>query len=333
MHLALASERHDRAGRVGLALALLLLAARVQLAASAEDDWLPTADGGATCQLRIGGGTIEIDCARRDLAVGLPRVRTWVETAARAVTSFYGHYPVPAVTITLDVDEGRAPHHGRTYNGRWIHCALGADTTAPALIDDWIMTHEMFHLGFPNLDQRHLWLQEGLSTYLEPLARARIGALSVDEVWRGMLAGMPNGLPAADDQGLDRTATWGRIYWGGCLFCLLADLRIRDRSHGACSLDDALKAILADGGDGSEHWSIERVLRFGDTAVHGDELGTLYQNQALAVDAVDLPALWRRLGVGLRGGAVVYDDHAPWASLRQALTRAPAGAPGAASHP
>ena len=38
---------------------------------------------------------------------------------------------------------------------------------------------------------------------------------------------MPKGLPQAGDQGLDNTGTWGREYWGGAMFCLLADIEIR----------------------------------------------------------------------------------------------------------
>ena len=42
-----------------------------------------------------------------------------------------------------------------------------------------------------------------------------------------MMRDMPKGLPQAGDQGLDNTATWGRKYWGGAMFCLLADIEIR----------------------------------------------------------------------------------------------------------
>ncbi len=287
---------------------------------AADGDWLPTSDGGATTTLHAGSSEIALIVSGGEPLVGLDRICTWVQTAARAVTAFYGHYPVKAVTITITIDQQRGAHGGHTYDGRWIHCCLGRDSSPRDLSQDWIMTHEMFHLGFPDLDRRHLWLEEGLSTYLEPLARARIGALSVDEVWRGMITGMPNGLPQDGDAGLDRTPTWGRTYWGGCLFCLLADLAIRERSGGRFALDDGLQAILQDGGDGSEHWTIARVLRFADAASQGQELSQLYQREAQAADDVDLPALWRKLGVGLHQGTISYDDHAPWAGLRRALT-------------
>ena len=58
-----------------------------------------------------------------------------------------------------------------------------------------------------------------------------------------MVDGMPQGLPAAGDQGLDNTHIWGRTYRGGAMFCLLADIEIRKQTGNAKGLLDALRAI------------------------------------------------------------------------------------------
>jgi predicted metalloprotease with PDZ domain len=118
------------------------------------------------------------------------------------------------------------------------------------LRQDWIMTHEMFHLAFPTLDDRYLWMMEGLSDYLEPVARARAGQLTPQEVWREFVEGLPQGLPAAGDRGLDNTHTRERIYWGGNLYWLLADVQIREKTNNRHSVDDAIRAILDAGGNG-----------------------------------------------------------------------------------
>lgn len=78
---------------------------------------------------------------------------------------------------------------------------------------------------------------------MEPIARAQVGRLTAEQVWGGMVDGMAQGLPAPGDQGLDNTHTWGRTYWGGAIFCLLADIEIRKRTGNAKSLRDALRAI------------------------------------------------------------------------------------------
>ena len=41
------------------------------------------------------------------------------------------------------------------------------------LEQDWVMTHEMCHLAFPSMDEKYVWLGEGLASYLEPLACER----------------------------------------------------------------------------------------------------------------------------------------------------------------
>jgi hypothetical protein len=46
----------------------------------------------------------------------------------------------------------------------------------------------------------------------------------------------------------------------------------------------------------------------------------LYREHADRAVAVDLPALFRRLGVRGEGKQVVFDDAAEWAAMRRALT-------------
>jgi hypothetical protein len=67
-------------------------------------------------------------------------------------------------------------------------------------------------------------------------------------VWRDLIEGLPHGLPRAGDRGLDFTPTWGRTYWGGAMYCLLADVEIRKRTGNRHGLQDALRGVLAGGG-------------------------------------------------------------------------------------
>src|SRR5690606_34893620 len=108
--------------------------------------------------------------------------------------------------------------------GASIVLFVGAEVDDEQLARHWVIAHELFHLGFPTLGRRHLWLAEGLATYQEPNARARAGLLEEEELWGALLEGMPNGLPRATDGGLDGRMRWGRTYWGGALFCLLLDI-------------------------------------------------------------------------------------------------------------
>jgi hypothetical protein len=274
----------------------------------------------ADSSLSVGGGAITVKYSDDVPPAFRERVETWVHDAAEAVLTVYGRYPVKRVTIQLQVTGGSRVGGGRTFDGRFIKIRVGADVTSEILRSDWVMTHEMFHLGFPDIVGGVDWMGEGLSTYLEPLARARAHHLSDEEVWASLVDGLPKGLPQSDDRGLDKTPTWGRTYWGGALFWLLADVEIRKASHNRKSLDDALRAILAEGGDGSSTWPQEKVFRRGDAAIGLPILEKLHQRLGTTPGTTDLDAVWRDLGLVPHGRTVSFDDQAPHAAIRRALT-------------
>jgi predicted metalloprotease with PDZ domain len=117
---------------------------------------------------------------------------------------------------------------------------------------------------------------------------------------------MPNGLPQAGDHGVDNTHTWGRTYWGGALFCLLADLEIRRSTQNRLGLQDALRAILAAGNMESES-TLEPLLAIGDRAVGVPALAELYRrmNKPAPTDLSRCGSSWgsyaRRRGTLRRG--------------------------------
>ncbi|HLY74530.1 MAG TPA: hypothetical protein VKU80_10470, partial [Planctomycetota bacterium] len=246
-------------------------------------------------------------------------------SAAKAVATYYGRFPIPRVSI-LVVAEGRDRiESGKTFEGRTILVKLGPRTTPADLRSDWTLTHEMFHLAFPDLDRPHLWMIEGMATYLEPIARARIGNATPEQVWKGLVDGIPKGVPNAGDKGLDQTDTWGATYWGGALFWLLADLEIRERSGNHRSLDDAMRGILEAGGTGAVHWSVEQVVDTGDRATGFHVLRELYARMGEAVYRPNLEELWRRCGLRVDAEhRIILDTDSPQSAIRQSMT-APSG--------
>ena len=274
-------------------------------------------------------GPVHVDFRATDLAATEPQVLHWIDTARRAVTEYYGRYPVASVDIQVNArkpnpDRPTTPSvSGTTYGneeGALIKLGIDTNMTNVALQDSWVMTHEMVHLAFPRAADNQHWAEEGQATYIEPIARAQIGDLSVDDVWRETLEGMPKGLPADGDRGLDYTATWGRTYWGGALFYLMADVEIRERTHNRYGLQDALRAVVAAGGNVESRWPLEKGFTLGDQAVGVPVLEQLYARWKGKPVAIDLPALWKKLGVSLQDGKVVYDDRAPDAAIRKAIT-------------
>lgn len=254
-----------------------------------------------------------------------PAVLAWIERSAKAVDAFYGGFPIPRVLVLVEPQSGRKVGFGTTMgsSGAAIEVPVGENVTPDQLMNDWMLVHEMIHTALPDLTRKHHWLEEGLATYLEPLARAQAGITKPEQVWREWMVGMPQGEPEAGDEGLDRTHTWGRTYWGGALFCLEADVAIRERTAGKKSIVDAVRAIVAQGGNISVSWPIEHVIEVGDGATGVPVLRETYARMATKPGAVDLPAIWQKLGVHLDKGTVIYDDKAPLAAIRKAMTASP----------
>lgn len=306
-----------------LVLSLLMLVAP-GCATSAE----PQQENAApvhTFEIRPGGASIKVTCSGDTAGLDMAVLRDWITESAAAVSVYYGRFPVRQLRIVVDAVEGRGAHSGTTYayNGALIRVGVGQFTSHADLQRDWIMTHEMVHLAFPQLAERHAWVEEGLATYVEPIARAQAGQLSEEKIWRDMIEGLPQGLPAAGDQGLDHTHTWGRTYWGGALFFLLADVRVREQTANRFGLQDALRAILNDGGNNEANWEIRRALEIGDSATGTKVLAELYDEMRASPVSPDLAGLWQRLGVHMHSGQAQFDERAPLAGIRRAITAKP----------
>ncbi len=128
------------------------------------------------------------------------------------------------------------------------------------------------------------------------------------------------GYPRLATKALDHTHTWARTYWGGALFCFLADVEIRKQTHNRKGLEDALRGILNAGGDIRHDWELGEALRIGDQATGVAVLVPLYNKMKNQPYAVDLPTMWKDLGVERSGDTVNFIDSAPLAKVREAIT-------------
>jgi predicted metalloprotease with PDZ domain len=131
---------------------------------------------------------------------------------------------------------------------------------------------------------------------------------------------MPHGEPGRGDRGLDQTHTWGRTYWGGALFCLIADVMIRATTHNQKWLQDALRAIVASGATIETEQPVEHVLGAGDRTTGTTVLVDLYNSWKNHPVSVDLNQLWAQLGVRTGSHGIQLDSSALLASIRTAIT-------------
>jgi hypothetical protein len=275
-------------------------------------------------RLSTDGAVFEVQLERRAFRASGEPLLEWVRRSADIVSRYYARFPAPSATVRVADRDGDGVRGGTTWANpdALIRVQVGREVTDAQLLADWVLVHEMTHLALPDMGETHAWLSEGLATYVEGVARVQAGNRSESDVWAEELRSMPRGLPQPGDAGLDHTHSWGRTYWGGAMFCLLADVDIRQRTQLRFGLQDALRAVLRASGGLSADWPIERVLRTGDSAVGTTTLEELYAQMKDKPVAPDLVALWRELGVTKDGVSVQLDDQAPLAAVRRAIMRA-----------
>ncbi len=285
--------------------------------------FLPAAANDMTSTLIIGSSRIDVTIETGDAPLSQTDVMKWVQSAAESVAAYYGRFPVPHLTLRIISFDGTGVRHGTTWgkDGGLIVIHAGSKTSAADFAEDWMLTHEMIHLSFPSMADEHHWIEEGVSVYVEPIARIRAGHWTAQQMWSDLVRDMPKGLPKADDAGMDHTHTWGRTYWGGALFCFVADVEIRKQTKNKEGLEDALRGILNAGGDIRDDWPIENALKTGDQAVGVEILQKMYAEWNDKPVQVDLSAMWKQLGVEADRGTARLNDDAPLAAIRRAIEK------------
>ncbi len=278
---------------------------------------------------------LEVAVSTRSAALAHDELVRWVGERAAAVAGYWRGFPMDGALVLVAITGGAQVGGGRTLSGGGgaVVLAVGERADARVLDDDWVLTHELVHLSFPALARRHLWAEEGLATYVEPLARVRAGLLDEGAAWSGLVDGLPYAFGPASAAGLDGNRAWAPTYWGGALFWFLADVELWRRTDGRLGLEDALRAVAAEpGGDNATRWPIDEVFSVADRALGVEVLAPLYRELAAAPPRASQAALLRELGVSRRDGQVVLDDRAPLAAVRRAIMHGTASAQGERRH-
>jgi predicted metalloprotease with PDZ domain len=259
------------------------------------------------------------------LVTDVETLASWVNDAATAVTSFWQRFPDNEAMVTIVPIEGRSGVlFGKVLpeSAPGVVLMLGEHTTKEQLYADWVLVHEFFHIGFPSFHDEGKWLDEGLATYYEPIIRARAGWIDEQQVWDEFSRSMPQGLHAMNHLGLEKGTDYRDVYWGGAIYCLLADVAIRERTSARAGLENGLHAVLQAGGNSSEVWSLSRTLEVADSAVGVPVLGELARVYAYQPGPIDLNKLWKKLGVVRTTSGIRLDNRAPLAALRRQIVQA-----------
>lgn len=277
-------------------------------------------------ELALGDARLDVSQLDGKLDRSFDELNGWIAKSAQAVADFYGVFPVPRAAVTvLPVAERDSVVFGKVLpeSAPGIVLLVGQHATRKTLYSDWILVHELFHLGFPSFFDEGKWLDEGLATYYEPIIRVRAGLYTEEELWQEVAEAMPQGVPAFTELGLERADDFRGIYWGGALASLIADVEARKRDPER-GLEVGLRALREAGGNACEVWSLADAIATIDRALGAPTLGPIAAAHAKQGAPFDFEGLLRDLGVvRLPYDRVRLSEQAPLAGVRRAITAKP----------
>jgi hypothetical protein len=271
--------------------------------------------------VQLDGASVQVDFGDAKFTGGTEPLLQWIKRSAGIVSAYYGRFPTPSLRLQVVPESGGGVHGGKTwgYHGGFIRIQVGREVTPAQLMDDWVLVHEMAHLALPDLGDAQSWFSEGLAVYVEGIAREQSGNRSQEDVFTEQMKQMPRGMPQAGDEGLDHTHTWARTYWGGAMFCFLADVEIHRRTGNRLGLQDAMRAVLKSSGGLSADWPVNRVFATAGEATGTKVFEEFYARMKDSPVTPDLHDVWAKLGVVSDGGTVTLRGDAPLSDVRQAI--------------
>src|SRR5262245_6947743 len=98
-----------------------------------------TSSGSPIVHLKVPGGAIALIIVDNSGQIPEEEISNWVLTSAKAISTYFGTFPVRRVTITITVTEGVQIQDGVTTQDG-IAVKVGRGTRQEDFAEDWIMT-------------------------------------------------------------------------------------------------------------------------------------------------------------------------------------------------
>ena len=209
-------------------------------------------------------GTIHVAFAPGDITLPKKAARLDQDISTRAV-DLYGRFPVASLRRCWCPSMAGASAAAR----RGAIAAPPSDSARPRRSTedvaqrDWVMVHEMVHTALPDMPiatpgcRRDWPSMSSRSRGCRPRPQ-RAGNLAGDDARHAEEFCRRPAIRASTTR-----PTWGQ-YWGGAIFCLLADIEI---PSGWCrlGLQDAMRGVLAAGGNHEQDWPIAHSRNCGQS--------------------------------------------------------------------
>ncbi len=276
-------------------------------------------------ELKIKSGTAVLTSLSCEHRASDDELRRWVSRALTAVAEFYGELPGIRPEILLAPVPGNDTPgvFGSILHKRIASAVLffGADAAGQGFEDDWMATHELFHLGNAPVQEKIPWFTEGFTTYYQDVLRGR-GMQPVDRMWGDLYDGFrrfcdpnPDGKTLGEEsRRLHELHHYTRAYWGGACLAFMTDVSIREHSGNKQGLDDVLRALLREGR--KDPLSETQIIAALDRAAGQPIVQRFLRSRSKA----PLEGYYRRLGIEPTGAITVrLHEEAPLAAIRKAI--------------
>lgn len=282
-------------------------------------------------KVNVAGSQVRITILDGSPAVDEDDIIDWVVDAAGMVGGVYGRFPYPGAQVLVvpnaRVREPTPWAFVTRGGGPAVHLVINQRRPISEFYDDWTAAHEFSHLFLPFVSSREAWVSEGLATYYQNVLRARAGRLTEQRAWQNLHAGFGRGRREAAELTLAeatrrmyRSRLFMKVYWSGTAIMLLADVRLRQLSDGAQSLDTALAALNACCFEPQREWRAHELFAKLDELTGTTVFTALLNEYEDSERFPDLSTTYAELGLepyGRRGVRLVTD--APYADLREAI--------------
>jgi hypothetical protein len=103
-------------------------------------------------RIKIGDSTLDVVIDGDQFELGRTALLDWVTRSATAVTAYFGRFPVAQARVHITITQHGRVSHGVSLGDGVAHCriSVGVHATAADLYNDWELTLEMIHFGFPS---------------------------------------------------------------------------------------------------------------------------------------------------------------------------------------
>lgn len=306
-------------------LLLIMAACAVPAAATPGEQHWP--------RVTVPGGSLEVMFAGPVSSRKAREIVDWIRTAASDVTLAYGRFPLPKARVLVIPGQGRFRDadspvpFGRVTRrgGETVELHVDLDRPMADFYRDWTATHEFSHLLLPRLYGQDRWISEGFASYYQNVLMARAGRYTQTEAWEKLGAGLERGRKSRPDLSPNGAAAEGmrrarmKIYWSGAAIALLADVRLREGSAGAVSLDMVLERFQACCLPSERRWGGVEWFEELDSLLDEPVFMPLYDQYADQPGFPEVEPVLASLGVRIDGGRARLAPDARLAHIRAAI--------------